>query len=273
LTNLITIPSFVQLNDWAHRYFPHLHKNGIVHQRTKCAVIVSTRHAFMDAHFDYGGAALWYHVFQGQKHFILIAPTPENLKLYHDHINGHSGKLWFPDAVIKLYPETIYWVTLNEGMTIIVPPGYIHAVYTTLDTIAFAGNFLYDNMTEMSLHIHNRLECLDQYPSFYPNYRLSIILVLFQHFYDYNADKNIDYYFVRRTKLMILSCLDWIKESKIIIGRNSQVEDKELVINEDMFDAPYDTLNNFCCYFMEKLETDRKTGNNQLLFQETKCYR
>jgi len=43
---------------------------------------MGTEGSFTDFHVDFGGSAVWYHVLRGEKQFLLIRPTKENLLAY-----------------------------------------------------------------------------------------------------------------------------------------------------------------------------------------------
>lgn len=56
--------------------------------------------------------------------------------------------------------------TLNEGETLILPAGWIHAVYTPVDSLVFGGNFLHGLDMQMQLVVNTmeaRSRVLDQY--------------------------------------------------------------------------------------------------------------
>lgn len=83
-------PEFVKEIDWIDRYFPINKRNdrhdSFEYPRTQKVMLTSTRHAWIDIHIDYGGAAVWYRVFKGQKEFLLIKPTNDIMELYIKHI-------------------------------------------------------------------------------------------------------------------------------------------------------------------------------------------
>ena len=55
-----------------------------------------------------------------------------------DHHSFRQGSTFFGDQVDKCHR-----VSVKAGQTLIIPSGWIHAVLTTTDTIAFGGNFLH----------------------------------------------------------------------------------------------------------------------------------
>ncbi|CAG2055346.1 unnamed protein product, partial [Timema podura] len=73
------------------------------------------------------------------KIFWLIPPTERNLQLYeHWVLSGKQADVFFGDTV-----EKCGRVTLTSGNTFFIPTGWIHAVYTPLDSLVFGGNFLH----------------------------------------------------------------------------------------------------------------------------------
>lgn len=86
--------------------------------------------------------------------FYLIRPTPANLKIFrawqNDVQTGGDAEWLF-----KRVPETeVFRLELQEGNTIFLPSGWIHAVYTPVDTIVFGGNFLNNLCIESQLEIY-----------------------------------------------------------------------------------------------------------------------
>jgi hypothetical protein len=118
--------------------------------------LTSSVGAYMDFHIDVGGTSFWYYIVSGSKQFILIEPTNHNLKLYECWSQNEEKKdIFFPNLVKD--KSTIIHLLLNEKETIIVPSGWIHAVYTGMDTLVFGGNFLHGYAIEMQIKI-NELE-------------------------------------------------------------------------------------------------------------------
>ena len=87
---------------------------------------------------DFGGTSVWYHIFNGEKVFLLIPPTPENVKKYEQWLcSREQSTTFFADLV-----DCCYNVTLKAKQTMRLPSFWIHAVYTPSDTIAFGINVL-----------------------------------------------------------------------------------------------------------------------------------
>lgn len=92
---------------------------------------------------------LLYFIFSGSKVFWLIPPTEHNLDLYEKWVlSGKQSDIFFGDTVDKCAR-----ITLHEGNTFFIPTGWIHAVYTPVDSLVFGGNFLHSYGIEKQLKI------------------------------------------------------------------------------------------------------------------------
>ncbi|XP_046678996.1 jmjC domain-containing histone demethylation protein 1-like, partial [Homalodisca vitripennis] len=81
--------------------------------------------------------------------FWLIPPTDHNIALYEKWVlSGQQGDIFFGDTV-----EGCGRVTLQEGSTFFIPSGWIHAVYTPVDSMVFGGNFLHSYCISTQLRI------------------------------------------------------------------------------------------------------------------------
>lgn len=100
--------------------------------------LISAARSYTDFHIDFGGSSVWYHVVKGSKIFYLIEPTEENLKAYEhwNTLKNHS-EVFLGDKVAQCFKFEI-----DAGNTILLPTGWIHAVYTPSDSLVFGGNFL-----------------------------------------------------------------------------------------------------------------------------------
>jgi hypothetical protein len=101
--------------------------------------LMSAANSYTDFHVDFGGSSVWYHVAKGEKYFYLIEPTQSNLNKYEQwNSSKNLNEIFLADIVDKCY---IFKIT--EGNTILIPSGWIHAVFTPTDSIVFGGNFLH----------------------------------------------------------------------------------------------------------------------------------
>ena len=77
-------------------------------------------------------------LFQGEKVFYLIKPTPANLILYEHWVSSsNQSEMFFGDQV-----DQCYKCRVKQGQTMFIPTGWIHAVFTPIDSLVFGGNFL-----------------------------------------------------------------------------------------------------------------------------------
>jgi Cupin len=196
IKDCVISPEFVRKNDWIDRYFTErdtANPDNYDYPRVQKTVVTSTRHCFMDCHFDYGGLAAWFYVLKGQKDFILIEPTRNNIELYESCYDAKKpGNEWFCTRVARDHPDTLYRITLREGQTLVFPAGFIHAVYTPLDTIAFVGCFMYDEAASTSLYMHDNVECYEKEPNFLPKYREMFLLALEDAFDKFKSGNEVE---------------------------------------------------------------------------------
>lgn len=111
--------------------------------------LMSVEASFTDFHIDFGGTSVFYHVLKGKKMFLLVEPDSKNLKLYEEWLNLPNGT-FFSDLV-----DNCYELTINAGETVMLPSGWIHAVYTPVDSIVIGGNFLHLQALEMQIAVHS----------------------------------------------------------------------------------------------------------------------
>uniref|UniRef100_A0A8V5GWB1 Uncharacterized protein n=1 Tax=Melopsittacus undulatus TaxID=13146 RepID=A0A8V5GWB1_MELUD len=108
---------------------------------------MGARDSFTDFHMDCGGTSVWYHVLRGEKIFYLARPTAANLALFEAWSSSRNqAELFFGDQV-----DRCYRCPLRQGQTLFIPTGWIHAVLTPVDCLAFGGNFLHSLNIDMQL--------------------------------------------------------------------------------------------------------------------------
>ncbi|KAG5643910.1 hypothetical protein DXG03_009481 [Asterophora parasitica] len=140
LADLILPPKLVRDLDWVENYWPSTRKGkGHVYPKVQLYCLMGVADAWTDWHIDFAGSSVYYHILTGAKVFYFIRPTAENLAAYErwsgTELQNHS---WLGDLV-----DEVFKVELTEGNTMIIPAGWIHAVYTPVDTLVFGGNFLH----------------------------------------------------------------------------------------------------------------------------------
>jgi F-box and leucine-rich repeat protein 10/11 len=100
--------------------------------------LMSVADCFTDFHIDFGGSSVYYHIVKGRKVFFFIPPTKQNLKKYEDWcLSPNQGHDWLGKQVKECYRVDLY-----PGDTMLIPSGWIHAVWTPEDSLVIGGNFL-----------------------------------------------------------------------------------------------------------------------------------
>lgn len=100
--------------------------------------LMSVADCFTDFHIDFGGSSVYYHIVKGRKVFFFIPPTKQNLKKYEDWcLSPNQGHDWLGKQVKECYRVDLY-----PGDTMLIPSGWIHAVWTPQDSLVIGGNFL-----------------------------------------------------------------------------------------------------------------------------------
>mmetsp|Transcript_31775 Transcript_31775/g.46732 ORF Transcript_31775/g.46732 Transcript_31775/m.46732 type:complete len:787 (-) Transcript_31775:68-2428(-) len=145
-------PAFVRDLDWIDNIWPtHLKAIGD-YPRVQYYCLTSTAGCYTDFHVDFGGTSVWYHILSGSKVFLLVPPSKGNLQVYEDWLcSQNQSEVFYPDL-----PKVkgVYRVVLNRGQTLVIPTGYIHAVYTPEDSVVIGGNFLHGLGVEGQLDVH-----------------------------------------------------------------------------------------------------------------------
>uniref|UniRef100_A0A8C7GDC0 [histone H3]-dimethyl-L-lysine(36) demethylase n=1 Tax=Oncorhynchus kisutch TaxID=8019 RepID=A0A8C7GDC0_ONCKI len=178
LENLVQRPASVDIIDWVDNMWPrHLKErqrdstNSITdmqYPKVQKYCLMSVQGCYTDFHIDFGGSSVWYHILRGGKVFWLIPPTPQNLELYEDWVlSGKQGDIFLGDKA-----QDCQRIELKQGYTFMIPSGWIHAVYTPVDTLVFGGNFLHSFNIPMQLNIYSiedrtRVPAKFRYPFYY----------------------------------------------------------------------------------------------------------
>lgn len=100
--------------------------------------LMSVADSYTDFHIDFGGSSVYYHILRGSKTFFFIPPKPKHLKAYEDWNNSPEQNYTFLPNITK----ECYRVDLSEGDTMLIPSGWIHAVWTPSNSLVIGGNFL-----------------------------------------------------------------------------------------------------------------------------------
>ncbi|KAH7115155.1 hypothetical protein B0J11DRAFT_584460 [Dendryphion nanum] len=100
--------------------------------------LMSVADCYTDFHIDFGGSSVYYHIVKGRKTFFFIPPTKQNLKKYEDWCLSPTQSHEF----LGLQVKECYRVDLFPGDTMLIPSGWIHAVWTPADSLVIGGNYL-----------------------------------------------------------------------------------------------------------------------------------
>ncbi|KAL7575018.1 hypothetical protein ACA910_010831 [Epithemia clementina (nom. ined.)] len=165
LRSKVQSPHFVRALDWIENTWPTEYKTAGFPPSVQFYCLTSAAGSFTDFHVDFGGTSVWYNVLTGQKQFCLIPPTHANLQAYKEWLCLKTqSETFLPDMLPE--PSEAFRITLQAKQTLIIPSGWIHAVYTTQDSLVFGGNFLHGLDVEKQLEvfmIEKQIRVLDDY--------------------------------------------------------------------------------------------------------------
>ncbi|XP_043084409.1 lysine-specific demethylase 7B [Puntigrus tetrazona] len=149
MSELVVVPDIAQKMSWVENYWPDDSYFPKPFVQKYC--LMGVKDSYTDFHIDFGGTSVWYHVLWGEKIFYLIKPTPVNLALYEEWSSSpNQSEVFFGEKVDKCYK-----CVERQGTTLLIPTGWIHAVLTSQDCMAFGGNFLHN------LNIGMQLRCYE----------------------------------------------------------------------------------------------------------------
>ncbi|XP_073731436.1 histone lysine demethylase PHF8 [Misgurnus anguillicaudatus] len=165
LSNLVETPKIVRKLSWVENLWPE--ESVFERPNVQKYCLMGVKDSYTDFHIDFGGTSVWYHVLRGEKIFYLIRPTAANLALFERwSSSSNQNELFFGDQV-----DMCYKCSLKQGNTLFIPTGWIHAVLTPVDCLAFGGNFLHSLNIDMQLRayeIEKRLSTADLFS--FPNF-------------------------------------------------------------------------------------------------------
>ena len=111
--------------------------------------LMSVADCYTDFHIDFGGSWVYYHILKGKKVFFFIPPKEKHLKKYEEWCNSPAQESTFLGDQTK----ECYRVDLSEGDTMLIPSGWIHAVWTPENSLVIGGNFLTRLSFDMQLKV------------------------------------------------------------------------------------------------------------------------
>ncbi|XP_046729162.1 lysine-specific demethylase 7A isoform X2 [Silurus meridionalis] len=149
MAELVDVPKIAREMSWVEKYWPDDSIFPKPFVQKYC--LMGVKNSYTDFHIDFGGTSVWYHVLWGEKVFYLIEPTKTNLALYESwSSSANQSEVFFGEKVEKCYKCVV-----KQGTTVLLPTGWIHAVLTSQDCMAFGGNFLHN------LNIGMQLKCYE----------------------------------------------------------------------------------------------------------------
>ena len=138
LGRLIRRPQIVRDLDLQDSVWPEELLAKGEYPRVQFYCLMSVADCFTDFHIDFGGSSVFYHILKGKKTFLFIPPKEKNLKKYEEWCMSPAQNWTFLGDQTK----ECYRVDLSEGDTMLIPAGWIHAVWTPEDSLVIGGNFL-----------------------------------------------------------------------------------------------------------------------------------
>ncbi|XP_038852642.1 lysine-specific demethylase 7B-like [Salvelinus namaycush] len=148
MADQVVVPDVAQNMSWVENYWPDDSFFPKPFVQKYC--LMGVKNSYTDFHIDFGGTSVWYHVLWGEKIFYMIKPTQANLALYEAWSSSpNQSEVFFGDKVDKCYKCVV-----QQGTTLLIPTGWIHAVLTSQDCMAFGGNFLHNLNIDMQLRCY-----------------------------------------------------------------------------------------------------------------------
>lgn len=138
LGRLIKRPKIVRDLDLQDAVWPSDLKAIGDYPKVQFYCLMSVADCYTDFHIDFGGSSVYYHILKGKKTFLFIPPKDKHLKKYEEWCNSPAQDSIFLGDQTK----ECYRVDLSEGDTMLIPSGWIHAVWTPENSLVIGGNFL-----------------------------------------------------------------------------------------------------------------------------------
>ncbi|KAJ5779176.1 hypothetical protein N7457_006896 [Penicillium paradoxum] len=138
LGRLIRRPKVVRDLDLQDSVWPEELKAIGDYPKVQFYCLMSVADCYTDFHIDFGGSSVYYHILKGKKTFFFIPPKDKHLKKYEEWCNSPAQDSIFLGNQTK----ECYRVDLSEGDTMLIPSGWIHAVWTPENSLVIGGNFL-----------------------------------------------------------------------------------------------------------------------------------
>uniref|UniRef100_A0A6B2L5N3 JmjC domain-containing protein n=1 Tax=Arcella intermedia TaxID=1963864 RepID=A0A6B2L5N3_9EUKA len=184
LARYIKTPAAIRAIDWIENMWPQDQRAKGDYPGVQNYLLMGAAGSYTNFHIDFGGSSVWYNIVKGEKIFLLVQPTEKNLKQFQKWYLAEDAN-YFTDNV-----DTVLKIVIEEGNSIVIPSGWIHAVYTPKDSIAFGGNFLHLYNFEMQLKIHGIEENLQDPLKYRFPYFEELMWYVSQHYVDHIKESN-----------------------------------------------------------------------------------
>ncbi|KAF2173982.1 hypothetical protein M409DRAFT_62186 [Zasmidium cellare ATCC 36951] len=138
LGRLLRRPKIVRDIDLQDEVWPQKEIDQGKYPKVQFYCLMSVADSYTDFHIDFGGSSVYYHILKGKKTFFFIPPKAKHLKAYEEWNDSPQQNYTFLPNITK----ECYRVDLNEGDTMLIPSGWIHAVWTPETSLVIGGNFL-----------------------------------------------------------------------------------------------------------------------------------
>lgn len=138
LGRLLRRPKVVRDIDLQDEVWPQEEKDKGKWPKVQFYCLMSVADSYTDFHIDFGGSSVYYHILKGKKTFLFIPPKAKHLKAYEEWNDSPQQNYTFLPNITG----ECYRVDLHEGDTMLIPSGWIHAVWTPATSLVIGGNFL-----------------------------------------------------------------------------------------------------------------------------------
>lgn len=138
LGRLVRRPKVVRDLDLQDSVWPQEEAARGIFPKVQFYCLMSVADSYTDFHIDFGGSSVFYHIIKGKKTFFFIPPTKQHLKKYEAWCQTPAqNHTWLAHET-----KECYRVDLSAGDTMLIPSGWIHAVWTPANSLVIGGNFL-----------------------------------------------------------------------------------------------------------------------------------
>lgn len=138
LGRLLRRPKVVRDIDLQDEVWPQEERDKGKWPKVQFYCLMSAADSYTDFHIDFGGSSVYYHILKGKKTFFFIPPKAKHLKAYEEWNDSPQQNYTFLPNITG----ECYRVDLHEGDTMLIPSGWIHAVWTPATSLVIGGNFL-----------------------------------------------------------------------------------------------------------------------------------